>query len=125
MSISKQTIKTEIREVINNRIDIVNNCGMICSNVEYILVDKNIPTEHSVGELDGTPHQFLIVDGKHFDKYDTNETVILDPTIKQFTLKNKKTYDNITTAIYEENDLSDIEIIGEKTRPQLFNKYSF
>jgi len=91
MSISKQAIKNEIRGVINDRIDIVNNCGMICSNAEYILADKNISNGHSIGELDGTPHQFLIVDGKYFDEYSTNETVIIDPTIRQFTFENKET----------------------------------
>lgn len=125
MTISKQTIKNEIRGVINDRIDIANSCGMICSNAEYILADRDISTEHVIGELDGTPHQFLIADGKNFDEYDTNEIIIIDPTIKQFTLENKKTHDNITTAIYEKNDLCEIEIIGEKTRPKLFNKYSF
>jgi len=122
--IQKETLRKEIQNMMNSRRDTVNNCGMICSNVEYILDDNDIPSKHIVGKLDGSHHQFLVVSGEKIKEYSSDEKVIIDASIKQFTHENKNTYDNIKTAIYESKSLEEIEIVGENTRSDLFNQYS-
>lgn len=122
--IQKETLREEIQNMMNSRRDAINNCGMICSNVEYVLDDNGISSTHIVGTLDGSHHQFLVVSGEKITEYSSDEKVIIDASIKQFTYENKNTYENIQTAIYENRDLEEIEIIGEDTRSNLFKQYS-